>query len=149
MRASEFIRESFNSKIPYTVDYANNDSFQTRAEIGGRIVIFGGAAYDRENPFVWQVAFEERKNKNGGSHFGKTNSGNEMQVFSFVLDSMRELIARYRPLEIQFTSSKSDENRSSLYARMIKRYPIEGYTFAGIRTIGSDDEFIIKRNDNL
>jgi hypothetical protein len=77
---------------------------------------------------VWEIEFTEKTP--GNSTYGKTGSGNEMQVFSFVINSVKELVARYNPAEIEFGSAKEDGNRSALYTRLVNRIKIPGYHVA-------------------
>lgn len=147
MISIEFLNEAFDTTISYQVDRATNDEFITSAVIGNREIVYGG---EENRDGVWQIAFLERKISDSSSGtFSKSGSGNEFSVFSFVIESTKQLISRYRPKEIRFTSEKTDENRTSLYTKLLKKFPIEGYTFVGVNNKGIDDEFIIKRNDNL
>jgi hypothetical protein len=70
-----------------------------------------------------------------------------MQVFSFVIASIKELIARYAPAAIEFASHKADGNRSKLYQRMLGRIRIPGYHLAQANSDPSaaDDFFKIVR----
>ena len=135
----QYVWEAFDTKVPYTVSSASNDSFETYAIIGNRKIVFVGEELEPES---WEVSFDQRDSS--GTQFGKTGSGSEMQVFSFVIESIKELISRYRPMELTFTSSKADENRTSLYARMLKRISIPGYKFVGVRNKGDSDEFVVR-----
>ena len=151
MRASEFLNEetsvnskldeAFTSQVPYDVMRAGNDIFTTRASIGGRGVVFNAA---EEDGGVWEVDFSERTP--GNMTFKKTGAGNEMQVFSFVIDSLKELVARYQPAAIKFSSAKADENRTKLYHRMLTRLaPAMGYQLTDVKSQTTDDVFIINR----
>jgi hypothetical protein len=146
MRANEFINESLDSKVDYSIDKSTpkyNDTFQTSATIGNRKVNFIGMRSPKENS--WDVVFSEHGEK--GSYYNKTGSGNELQVFSFVIQSMKDFIDRYRPLEIVFTANKNDESRVSLYKRLIKRFSIPGYVFTGTGDNYNETTFTIKRQD--
>ncbi len=52
-----------------------------------------------------------------------TNSGNEFEVFAFIKQCLQMLIDKKKPKEILFSSSKSEENRTSLYSKLIKKLP--------------------------
>lgn len=122
MKAIEVLNEIFNSDVPGKVTKRTATVFQTRATIGERDIIFDGEGRDGE----WEIAFTENHPKTG-STFGKTGSGNELQVFSFVLESLQLLISVYAPALVEFTSEKSDGNRTQLYSRIAKKVKIPGY----------------------
>jgi hypothetical protein len=126
MRLYEFtnITESFNSDVKGKLTRNTSYMFSTETEIGNRRIVFIGAKNDDD---IWDIMFEEKGSK--GSTFGKTGSGNEMQVFSFVIDSIKELISRHSPRIISFTAEKSDGNRSKLYTKMLTRIKIPGYQY--------------------
>jgi len=142
----ESLDEAFTSQVPYTVVRAGNDLFTTRATIGGRDIVFNAQGNEEgsRGDVVWEVDFYEKTP--GNMTFGKSGSGGEMQVFSFVIDSLKELVARYQPARVRFSSHKADENRTKLYQRMLGRIaPSMGYQLADVISSGSDDIFVIKR----
>lgn len=115
------ITEVFNSDVKGKVIKRTNNSFITKATIGDRDIKFQAAGNDGD----WEVDFIEQSSK--GDTFSKTGSGNELQVFSFVIESLQTFISMYAPAQVAFTSDKSDGNRSKLYNRMAKRINIPGY----------------------
>jgi len=146
MKASEFITEAFDSIVPYEVTRATNDLFTTRAEINNRNIIFNAQGNDEGNGFesnvVWEVDFYEKTP--GNMSFGLTGAGGEMKVFSFIIDSLKELKARYSPETIRFTSHKADGNRTKLYQRMIDKIaPSIGYKLSDIKSSTADDVFVL------
>ena len=146
MRATEFINEAFNSQVPYSVVRSSNELFTTRATIGDRDIVFNaqGNSEGTQGEVVWEVDFYEKTP--GNMTFGKSGSGSELQVFSFVIDSLKELAARYHPDTIRFSSHKADENRTKLYQRMLTKIaPGLGYQLTDVESGGSDDIFVIKK----
>jgi hypothetical protein len=143
MRVKE-ITESFDSNVPYSIVRAGNNLFTTRAEINGRTITFNAAGnydYNGGSSTIWDIEFSEKTSQTGVT-FGKTGNGGEMQVFSFVIASIKELIARYHPDVIEFASHKADQNRTKLYSRMASRIKLPGYTDAQLDTNnGSADDF--------
>lgn len=139
--------ESFDSNIPGTLVRATADTFTKQASIGGRKIVFRAQSYDTgaQSEEAWSVEFIEKMA--GSSTFGKTGSGSEMQVFAFVIESVKELVSRYKPAEITFASHKEDGNRSSLYKRMISRISIPGYILSGVDSDAYTDTFRIVRAD--
>lgn len=137
--------ESFDSDVAGKITRATNNLFTTEATIGDRRIIFNSSAYERgDNDTVWEIEFTEKKP--GNTTYGKTGSGGEMQVFSFVINSIKELISRYNPAEIEFGSHKADGNRSALYQRMINRIKIPGYHAADTVSGEHTDIFRIVRD---
>jgi hypothetical protein len=146
MRSIEFINEAFDSQVPYNVVRASNDLFTTRATIGDRDVVFTaqGRTEGAQGTVVWEVDFYEKTP--GNMTFSKSGSGSELQVFSFVINSLKELAARYHPDTIRFSSHKADENRTKLYQRMLTKIaPGLGYQLTDVESGGSDDIFVIKK----
>lgn len=118
------LQELLNSDVKYDVTIDNAKSFATRAEIGGRTIQFL-AMNDGEQG--WTIDFAEVEVKNGKdvSHkYGKTNSGNELQVFSMIMASLKEFQDRYHPSIITFTADKDGDSdtRAKLYRRLANKY---------------------------
>jgi hypothetical protein len=150
MKASDFVKESFDSQVQGKLVRATNDLFTTRATIGNRDIIFNATCYlpdEQRKNGSWEIEFTEKTV--GNTTYGKSGSGNEMQVFSFVIESIKELIARYTPLEIQFSSHKADGNRTKLYQRMAARIKLPGYKLMPIDSSGVDDHFTFTRDKNV
>jgi hypothetical protein len=149
MRATEFIIESFNSNVSGQVVRATSDLYTTKATIGGRTIVFNSSQYDNdEGKSVWEIDFTEYEKKGTGTTYKKTGSGSGLQVFSFVVQSIKELIAIYHPDQLTFTSHKADDNRTKLYQRMVSRIKVPGYHAAPVDSGEYDDYFKIVK-DNL
>jgi len=127
------LKEILNKKVKYTVEKANHYSFFTRATIGNRDIVFRADHDDEKGENFWYVTFEEFKKSEDGesSTYDITGSGNELEVFSMVKDSLLEFIEKYKPKLIEFTAEKENDsdNRARLYARMLKRFRVSGYTY--------------------
>ena len=146
MKISDFsLIESFDSNVQGMLVRATNDLFTTKAEIGNRTIIFNASGFEEDSKFKWEIEFTEKTT--GNITYGKSGSGNEMQVFSFVIDSIKELISRYNPDEITFGSHKADNNRSSLYKRMATRIKLPGYHLADVESDSYTDIFSIVKDD--
>ena len=148
MKINEIICEAFDSDIDYTVVRATNDLFTTKAVINGRTIVFNAQANEEgmeEIPeIVWEVDFYEKAP--GKMTYGKSGSGGEMRVFSFVLSSLKELAARYSAETIRFSSHRADENRTKLYHRMISRMaPSLGFKLVDVMSSSTDDIFVLKK----
>lgn len=147
MRATEFITELFDRDVPGRVVRQTADLFTTRATIGDRDIIFNATFFIGKNKdLVSEVDFVEKVP--GDTRFNKTKSGNEYAVFSFILQSLKKLIANYRPELISFSSSRDDQNRSKLYWHMIKKYGSRlGYEIMDVTDDGHTDYFTLRRTD--
>ena len=149
MRATEFITEVFTSNVSSEVVRATSDLYTTKATIGGRVIVFNASQYDDdEGKSVWEIDFTEYEKDGTGTTFRKTGSGNELQVFSFVIESIKDLISSYHPDQLTFTSHKADDNRTKLYQRMLNRIKVPGYHAAPVDSGEYDDYFKIVK-DNL
>lgn len=144
MKIRDFIlNEIFDSNVPGTLVRATSDLFTTEATIGDRKIVFNAAESDRNK---WEIEFFERHR--GSMTYGKTGSGSEMQVFSFIIESINELISRYHPDEITFSSHKADGNRTDLYKKIVSKIKIRGYHLSDIVAGQHADIFRIIRDDN-
>jgi len=149
MIATEFITEVFTSNVSSEVVRATSDLYTTKATIGGRVIVFNASQYDDdEGKSVWEIDFTEYEKDGTGTTFRKTGSGNELQVFSFVIESIKDLISSYHPDQLTFTSHKADDNRTKLYQRMLNRIKVPGYHAAPVDSGEYDDYFKIVK-DNL
>ena len=138
------LTESFDSQVQGTVIRATDSLFTTKATINDRIITVRASKYDDGEQTVWEVLFDSTKD--GKTTVKKTGDRSELQVFSFVIETIKELISRYQPDRIEFTSSKADENRTRLYARMASRIHLPGYHPAKVVIgDGTDDFFSIER----
>lgn len=150
MKASEFsLSESFDSNVQGKLVRATNDLFTTSAEIGNRTIVFNASQFDEgmdiEPTSAWEIEFTEKTP--GNVTYSKSGSGNEMQVFSFVIESIKELVARYHPDALVFSSHKADGNRSSLYTRMLTRIKLPGYHVDNTESNNYTDLFRIVKDD--
>lgn len=124
------LNEILNKKVAYEVIEDEHGIFATSAKIGERYIIF--FAGDEHDDGVWEIEFKESKtSKHHGSTFDLTGSGNELQVFSMVKDSIKELISKHKPKSIVFTASKTNgsSKRADAYERLLKRFTVPGYSF--------------------
>jgi hypothetical protein len=148
MRANEII-ESLDSDVESRLVRATNDLFTTEAIINNRKIIFNASKFSEilngveQEP--WEIEFTEKSSAIGPT-YGKSGNGGELQVFSFVIESMKELAARYSPDAMVFTSHKADGNRTSLYKRIGSRISIPGYHLADVEDVGPSDHFRIVRD---
>jgi hypothetical protein len=129
MRLYELIIfESFDSDVSGRIVRATADHFTIETELAGRKIVFNAAVNipdEVRRDGDWEIEFIEKKGTK--VTYGKTGSGSEMQVFSFVIACIKELTARYHPASISFDSHKKDMNRSKLYQRMVQKIKIPGY----------------------
>lgn len=136
--------EAFNTPVQGQITSARPNMFKTRAKIGNRDILVNAAATQNDQgEEVWEVNFVERSPEKGTT-FGKSGSGNEMAVFSFVIDSLKEFAARYSPQLVEFSASRKDRTRSQLYQRMISRGVIPGYRLIKIIQGPTDDIFTLQ-----
>ena len=140
------LNEILNKKIDYEVVKATASSFITLAKIGERHIKFMATNCDEGE---WDVMFAETNSEGKEGTFKLTNSGNELEVFSMVKDSISELITRYYPESIAFTASKDSatgkDNRADAYERLLKRFKAPGYTFKRTKYETTGDIFRLTR----
>jgi len=118
------LSEILNSRVKYTVTKETAKIFATRAEIGGRDIQFLAV---NDGDQGWSIDFAEVDIKDGkdlGHKYGRTQSGSELQVFSMIIDSLKEFESRYHPTMITFTADKDGDSdtRAKLYRRLADKY---------------------------
>lgn len=161
--ANQNLAEAFDSAAQSKIVVQNSEQFTTSAQIGNRTIIFE-ALNDGKND--WYITFVEKRPKNSdrstwmdksssttdrepqGTYLA-TGSGNQMQVFSFVIQSIRTLCSLYHPIRLEFASMKRG-NRADLYAKIISRVQIPGYKLNADATHENNDKkiFVIDRVDD-
>lgn len=121
--------EVFSSAPSYTVVTHNASKFVTKQVINGRTIVFiagisdGGAEADIE--FVELPKGVDIKDAARKGTYALTGSGGEMQVFSMVGHSMKEMVDVYQPERIFFTAEKEgkdSDKRAKLYSKLIKKF---------------------------
>lgn len=137
--------ESFDSNIKARLTRNTPEKFTLEADIGGRKIVFNAGKFAGLEHNMWEIEFTERTP--GNVTFGKSGKGSEMQVFSFVLDAIRELVSRHAPDEIQFTSDTADGNRTRLYKKLFAREAPAGYHLASETKGTGYDLFSFWRDD--
>ena len=125
------LQELFKKTVNYRVVKNTSSTFSTRATIGGRDIVFvAGVEHEGASGGVeLDVEFGEVKMKAGMEvlTYDITNKGHALEVFSMVIDSLREAIMIYQPDIINFTAEKegdsnSDLKRADLYEKIAKRF---------------------------
>lgn len=138
MKIKEIITELFNSKSKIENVKATSDMYDVSAIIGNRRINFLAVKDDADE---WDIQFYEtpiKQARNNYDNFEKTGSGNEFNVFSFVIECLKKFLADYKPGVVYFTSEKSDANRTGLYAKMLARYKVPGYSVRKEQEGGAD-----------
>lgn len=122
--------ELFDTKVNYEVVTDTNNSFETQARIGSKIINF--VAY-LDYGSIWDVGFHYMNLNGKNISYSMTNDNHQLEVLSFVKQSLLELIARYQPEEIVFTADKessedSKNSRARVYKKMLKDLESHGYS---------------------
>ena len=133
--------ESLDSKIEYDVVKSTSTTFKTKLVVNEKTIIFESSLTDDLNNH-WEISFYELNGKN--ITYKQTGKGDELKIFSFIKSSVVELIQRYNPNGIIFTSAKQDKSRSNLYQRMITKYSKQyGYVISDIENVTDSDHFTL------
>ena len=141
------LNEILSKKVDYEVTKETSERFDTMAKIGDRTISFTSGKVDHGDSLeTWDVEFAEIKN--GKKTYAASGSGNELEVFSMIKDSILELVSRYHPDKITFTAQKEGEGdkRANAYERLVKRFNIPGYTYNRDKEYSDFDQFeIVKK----
>ena len=98
-------------------DRSDSRRFIVKKRIGDRTIHFSAGLIDS----IWEVNFAEEKD-DGSITVDKTGSGNEVEVFSFVMNCMRDFIDEHNPKRMVFSATKSEDSRVKLYQRLVNRF---------------------------
>lgn len=146
------VAELLNTKVKFEEDPENDTyTYSTKAKIGDRWIHF----YAEGDPdSEWLISFTQSQHEDGfKSTFKLTGSGDELKVFAMVKDSVLALVAKHHPKTMVFAASKDDETkdkntRGDLYARLVKRFSIPGYTAArSTNTKDHKDDFTLVKDE--
>jgi hypothetical protein len=144
MRLSE-IQESFNTLAPKQTVSSSPNGATVKTKIGNREIVYMvhiGKGFEDET--VATIEFSEKALDGKTSTYDKTGSGNEMQVFAFVIDCVRDTIIDYSPDIIEFVAVKSDGNRGRLYKKLASK--ISGYTLRDVEDGRFEELFVFVRD---
>lgn len=120
--------ELFNTKIDYENVHDDKYRMLRKAIIKNREILFDATSGHGTNSDRWSIEFYE-STEDTEKNYHLTNSGGELQVFSFVLESVKELIKKHNPRELMFSAEKTgtESSRPSLYEKLIKKMKLPGY----------------------
>ena len=148
------LNEILNRKVQYKVTVENENAFQTKATINGRIIDF--ACIKRDSGLrktEWRCTFLEAKDENDLGNYDATGSGGEFEVFSMVKDSLLEFIDKYRPDQIYFNAKqdggKNKQARIRVYDALLKKFKAPGYTFKRVDGVHDGSTlFVIEKEED-
>ena len=116
-------------KPKYDIVTDTATKFVTKQVINGRTIVFiasisnGGSEADVE--FVELPKGVDLKDAAKKGTYALTGSGGEMQVFSMVGNSLKEMVEIYQPEQIFFTAEKEGKDatkRSDLYEKLCQKF---------------------------
>jgi hypothetical protein len=109
------INELFDRPARWKITRERDDELTYRSTIDGKSLLVVFNTFSDDN---WETSFVV------DGKFKTTGGGDEITVFSTVLDIMADFINRVAPGSISFTAFKdgSSDSRSKLYDRLIKRF---------------------------
>jgi len=138
------LNELLNKKVDYEVQINTHEDFVAVATIGGRNITF--KAEYRDTTDDWLINFAEVDEKKRA--YGKTGSGNELEVFAMVKDCILEVIKLRKPRQLRFSASieNGKDNRASLYRKLLDRFKVPGYE-VNTKKSGESETFRIVRNE--
>lgn len=130
------LTELFDTKVPYRVTVNTEKKWAAKAEINGRTIEFEAEKHFG-NKNNWDFYFSEHKD--GEISMGRTGSGGELKVLSFVKTCMKEVIDLRKPDNIFFSAHKDkegeekkaedrDESRGNVYEKLCKLFRTQ-YTY--------------------
>lgn len=123
------INELFDRPARWRLVKDTGNIIKYRSSINDKnlVVFFHRHGISDDTSSKWEVSFTV------DGDFSTTGGGDEIKVFSTVLDIMKDVIETKNPEELSFTAEKSLDSDSSnsrirLYSRLIKRFAVShGY----------------------
>jgi hypothetical protein len=125
----QLLRELLNTVLPYDVTVDEGDRWRAEFQAGDRTIRFSAEAFDDDN---WEVSFGERREGDPSWQLSMdvTGSGQATAVLATVAAILRDFVQERSPDSIAFTSEKSDRSRTSVYARILRRFAEDaGWTY--------------------
>lgn len=98
----------------------NAGDFEVSKKIGDYTISFHALQNGLTNN-KWEVHFTAVDAK-GKASWDPTGAGDEVAVFSFVINAMRKFVDKFKPSRVQFSSEQKAESRTKLYQRLVKRF---------------------------
>ena len=116
------INELFDQEDHDGDSTSSSFGYHVTKKIGDRLLQFEAARSGE----TWEVSFGQ-KMPNGALKYQLTKTGDEIQVFSFIVSAMRSFVKKYQPKRIQFSVRKIEGSRASLYRKLVDRFLKDSY----------------------
>lgn len=147
MRLSEFVTETFDSVHRMTLDKNSGHDYIVSSVVDNKKVVFRAtrtlSILDGKTP-SWEIVFWIVDDK-GDDRYDRTGTGNQLKIFSFVIQSLKDFIIDKDPEMIEFSASKADGNRVRLYSKLASKVNSSGYVQAGTVDGKHDKYFVFKK----
>ena len=115
------VTELFDKSAHIKDTAKRSGEFHAKAEIEGRHIIFSAYLLKGENHWIIEFSEEQTHDDKVSTTFKRTGSGGEFKVFQFVMQCIRDFIAKHDPAVIEIGVDKEDTGRKDLYKKMISR----------------------------
>lgn len=102
-------------------EYFDDNNVKANFTVGDIPYKFMAYQDSDEAPGDWEVEFVTGKPADGVSPFGVTGTGRSSEVFSTVVDIMRDFIRKKAKSIRRIAFAAKEGSRQDLYARMVKR----------------------------
>ena len=132
---NQYIAEVFNTKIPLHYIEKTEKVHSAKFSVDGETYKVGA---EKQPSGTWEIVFLMYTGADKtGVTFGKSNLGTAgaVQVFSAVMEFIREFIKEVQPDRIVFSADKPSiaydprgSSRESLYKKMVMKYTPSNYT---------------------
>ena len=112
------ILELFNNPVPFRVDHTRKDVFEAHFIVKDvSYTFFAVSPSANPNKKGWDIVFrlDSKSQVKGLSHYGITNTGNSVIVFSTVASILKLFLKDYKPEKFQF-DAEGEPSRFKLYA---------------------------------
>lgn len=115
--------ELFEPNSKSKVGSNSAEMYEESKQIGDFTISFQARNEGRNQWEVFFIAID----KEGNSSWEPTGSGDEVKVFSFVVNAMRNFIKARDPRRFNFSSKKVEGSRASLYRKFVERFLKDKY----------------------
>lgn len=147
------INEILNTEVENYQVTAGETYFYTSCDIEDKRYDFTALKYVSRTPDYWLVSFEYKEKDTTGQTYrygpgdiGRTGTGDEFKVFSFVKKSMIDFFSKYNPSIVIF--SAGDQYRTRLYQRLLDRYKPKNYNLELMKSEQNNSTFFILKKTN-
>jgi hypothetical protein len=133
------VKELFDKPMGSNIEQDDDVAFTASAPIDDENMLMFAASHFGSNN--WGIFFAVNGN------MSLTQKGNEIAIFSTVIDLLKKFVKERKPKTIRFTGDEAEGGRVDLYRRLVRRFAATHKYSASETPSGRSIEFILHRDN--